>query len=152
MAAMTKGARIKAEVWQLWVRELISYFLEFVEFPPTNFPVFDDLPIDPTLLPMETIEVVAEDLRDYWGLSDGPVPHLVEVAENNGIVVARHSLSAETLDALSVWLEPEGFPLVVLNADKEVAVRSRMDLVNLDIYSYTVTLLKINCGSQRCSG
>jgi Zn-dependent peptidase ImmA (M78 family)/transcriptional regulator with XRE-family HTH domain len=130
MAATTKGARNKAEVWQLWVRELISYFLEFVEFPPTNIPAFDDLPSDPTLLPMEMVEAVAEDLRDYWNLSDGPVPNLIETAEKNGIVTVRHSLSAETLDALSAWLEPEGFPLVVLSADKDVSVRSRMDLAH----------------------
>jgi Zn-dependent peptidase ImmA (M78 family)/transcriptional regulator with XRE-family HTH domain len=130
MAATTKSARVKAEVWQLWVRELISYCLTFVEFPPLNFPPFDDIPIDPNFLSMETIEAIAEDLRDYWNCGDGPIPNLIETVEGNGTIVVRHDLSAETLDALSVWFEPEGFPLVVLNSDKNVYVRSRMDLAH----------------------
>ncbi|PWU12129.1 MAG: hypothetical protein C5B51_01230 [Terriglobia bacterium] len=130
MAATTKTARVKAEVWQLWVRELISYVLTFVEFPPVNFPVFEDLPIEATSIPFEMIESLAEDLRDYWNCGDGPIPNLVGVVESNGVVVLRHDLTAETLDALSIWLEPEGFPLVALNSEKGVYVRSRMDLAH----------------------
>src|SRR5262249_5990128 len=44
--------------------------------------------------------------------------------------VVRDYLEADTLDALSEWLEPEGIPFIVLNADKESAVRSRFDLAH----------------------
>jgi Zn-dependent peptidase ImmA (M78 family)/DNA-binding XRE family transcriptional regulator len=130
MATSTKGARAKAEVWQGWVRELVSYFLGFVEFPPSTFPTFEYLPLEPFLLPLSSVESYAEDLREYWRLGDGPIPNLIEVAENNGAIVLRHDFGVETLDALSVWFEPEGLPLVALNTEKNTAVRSRMDLAH----------------------
>ena len=130
MAAATKGARVKAEVWQLWVRELISYILEHVELPPLNFPSLPFVPPEPNMLGMDQIDIVAEEVRDFWKLGDGPIPNLVATAENNGAVIVRHTLDAETLDALSQWLRPEGFPIIVLNADKKVAVRSRLDVAH----------------------
>ena len=128
LASTTKTARNKAEAWKTWSRELIAYMAEFVEFPKSNFPIFDDLPPDPNLLDMEKIEVIAADVRDHLNLGEGPITNLVELAENNGAIVFRYGLGAETLDALSEWLQPENLPLVILNADKNVAVRSRLDL------------------------
>ena len=130
MASTTKTARSKAEVWQIWTRELISEVLEFVEFPVLNFPAFDDVPNDVTMLGTDLIEAIASEVRERWNLGDGPITNLVEVAERNGVIIVRHSLDAETLDALSAWLEPEGFPFVALNADKNVAVRSRADIAH----------------------
>ena len=127
MASTTKTARTKAEVWQTWARELISYVLQFIEFPAVTFPSFD-VPSSPNLLGMDRIEAIASDVREFWNLGEGPIPNLVEVSENNGAVILRHGMDAETLDALSEWLEPEDFPLIILNADKSVSVRSRLDL------------------------
>ncbi len=130
LASTTKTARTKAEVWKTWSRELIAYIAEFVEFSKPDFPCFDDIPADPQLLGMNRIEAAAADVREHWNLGDGPITNLVEAAENKGAVVFRHSLDAESLDALSEWLLPEGFPLIVLNADKNVSVRSRLDLAH----------------------
>ncbi|MCI0347943.1 MAG: XRE family transcriptional regulator [Acidobacteriales bacterium] len=130
MASATKTARNRAEVWQQWTRELVSYLFEFVEIPPTSFGNLEDVPADPHLLGMDKIEALAADARECWRLGDGPIPNLVETAENSGAIVARFSLNAETLDALSQWLEPERLPFIVLNADKDVSVRSRLDLAH----------------------
>jgi Zn-dependent peptidase ImmA (M78 family)/transcriptional regulator with XRE-family HTH domain len=130
LASTTKTARNKAEVWKMWSRELIAHVLEFVEFPNARFPSFNDLPSDPNLLGMDRIETIAMDVREHWKLGEGPITNLVETAENSGAVVFRYGLDAETLDALSEWLQPENFPLVILNADKSVAVRSRLDLAH----------------------
>jgi Zn-dependent peptidase ImmA (M78 family)/transcriptional regulator with XRE-family HTH domain len=130
LASTTKTARTKAEVWKTWSRELIMYITEFVEFPKPDFPYPDDVPTDPHLLGMTGIEVAAAEIRDHWNLGDGPITNLVEAAENKGAVVFRHSLDAESLDALSEWSRPEGIPLVVLNADKNICVRSRLDLAH----------------------
>jgi len=130
MASATKTARNRAEVWQQWTRELVSYLLEFVEIPPPSFDSLKDVPADPHLLGMDKIEALAADVRKYWRLGDGPIPNLVETVENNGAIVVRYSLNAETLDALSQWLQPERLPFIVLNADKNVAVRSRLDLAH----------------------
>jgi Zn-dependent peptidase ImmA (M78 family)/transcriptional regulator with XRE-family HTH domain len=130
MAAATKTARIKAQAWHLWVRELIAYILEHVELPPLNFPSLSSVPSEPNMLSMDQIDILAGEVRDFWKLGDGPIPNLVNVAENSGALILRHSFDAETLDALSQWLRPEGFPLIVLNADKNIGVRSRLDLAH----------------------
>jgi Zn-dependent peptidase ImmA (M78 family)/DNA-binding XRE family transcriptional regulator len=130
LASTTKTARNRAEVWKLWSRELIAYMLEFVELPEADFPSFTDLPSELRLLGVDRIEALAGEVREHWNLGDGPIANLVETAENNGAIVFRYSLDAETLDALSEWLQPENFPLIVLNSDKNVAVRSRLDLAH----------------------
>jgi Zn-dependent peptidase ImmA (M78 family)/transcriptional regulator with XRE-family HTH domain len=130
LASTTKTARIKADAWGSWIRELIHFLAEFVEIPRPNFPDFSDLPADPNMLDMPAIEVLAGKLREHWKLGQGPIPDLTAVAESNGVMVVRHALDASALDGQMEWLMPEGIPLVVLNADKRVAVRSRLDLAH----------------------
>jgi Zn-dependent peptidase ImmA (M78 family)/transcriptional regulator with XRE-family HTH domain len=130
MASATKTARTKAEVWQSWTRELLGYIGEFIEFPVVSFPTLPDLPEEPNKLGMASIEVIAGEVREFWNLGDGPIPNLTAVCESNGAMIVRQTLDAETLDALSSWLEPEDYPLIVLNADKRSAVRSRLDLAH----------------------
>ncbi len=129
MAAATKTARTKAEARQLWVRELICYLSEHIELPHANFPLLD-LPSDPTKIGMDQIELLAADLREFWKLGSGPIANLTNITELNGALIVRHSMDAETLDGLSEWLQPEGLPLVVLNSDKGISVRSRLDLAH----------------------
>ena len=128
LAATTKTSRLKAEARKTWSRELAAYVAEYVEFPAPDFPSLNDLQPDPHLIGMRDIESFANEVREHWNLGDGPIGNLVETAEHHGAIVLRHSLDAETLDALSEWLQPENFPLVVLNDDKKTAVRSRLDL------------------------
>jgi Zn-dependent peptidase ImmA (M78 family)/DNA-binding XRE family transcriptional regulator len=129
MAAATKTARTKAQVRHIWMREVVNYLSEFVEFPAVKFP-----PVahsgDPNSLSMEEVERTAAELRKLWNLGEGPIVNLVRTMENNGAMVLRHPLDAETLDALSGWAEPEGLPYVLLNSDKNCSVRSRLDLAH----------------------
>jgi len=48
--------------------------------------------------------------------------------ENNGAVVVRRRLNAETLDAFSIWVR--GRPFIVLSSDKNCAARSRFDIAH----------------------
>jgi Zn-dependent peptidase ImmA (M78 family)/transcriptional regulator with XRE-family HTH domain len=130
LASTTKTARTKAETWKTWSRELISHLAEFVEFPASDFHSTVHLPSHPSLIGMDMIESLASDVREQWNLGDGPLANLLETAENRGAVIFRYNLDSESLDALSEWLKPENLPLIVLNADKNVAVRSRLDLAH----------------------
>ncbi len=69
-------------------------------------------------------------MRAFWNLGDGPIVNVARVMENNGAIVLRHPLDADTLDALSGWAQPEGLPYVLLNSDKNCSVRSRLDLAH----------------------
>jgi Zn-dependent peptidase ImmA (M78 family)/DNA-binding XRE family transcriptional regulator len=129
MAATTKTARTKAQVRHTWMREVVNYLREYVEFPPVQFPPAA-FPNDPNMLSMEDAERAAAELRSFWKLGEGPIVNLVRTMENNGAMILRHPLDAETLDALSGWAEPEGLPYVLLNSDKDCSVRSRLDLAH----------------------
>src|ERR1700719_834962 len=89
LSAATKTARRKAETRHEWIRELVQYLSEYVDFPVVNFPV-DVSRADPTSLSMAEVEQTAAVLREYWKLGDGPIPNLVRVMEANGAIVVRH--------------------------------------------------------------
>jgi Zn-dependent peptidase ImmA (M78 family)/DNA-binding XRE family transcriptional regulator len=129
MSAATKGSRVRAERRLGWLQEIVGYLRQFLEFPRVNFPTFA-LPEDPTRISTEQIEESASQCRRFWGLADGPIPNVVRLLENNGAIVSRDALEAETLDAFSVWSSVDGLPYVVLNSEKESAVRSRYDVAH----------------------
>lgn len=129
MASATKGARERAEIRQLWIREGLDYLSEYLDFPAVNFPQ-DKYPDDPNFLSMEDVENAASELRDFWRLGNGPIVNLTRTMEHNGVSILRHPLDAETLDALSGWSQPENIPYVLLNSDKNCCARSRLDLAH----------------------
>ncbi len=122
--AATKAARLRAEWRYRWLQDIAAYAREYIELPPVNFPDFD-LPADPSAISDETIERIAREVRQFWGLRDGPISNVTWLLENNGAVIARDELGVEALDAFSGWLD--GTPYIVLGADKGSAVRSRLD-------------------------
>lgn len=127
LAAATKTARQRAIRRLGCLRnDICGYLRSVVEFPTCNFPKFD-LPDDPADLSFEDIEDFAAETRRFWKLGDGPISDMVLLLENNGSIVVRQELGAATLDAFSEWDESERRPYIVLNADKQSAVRSRFD-------------------------
>jgi Zn-dependent peptidase ImmA (M78 family)/transcriptional regulator with XRE-family HTH domain len=126
MSAATKAARVKAERRYAWLREIASYLREFITFPRVNLPVFD-VPDDPNKISPELIEEIASETRRYWKLGDGPISNIAWLLENQGVIVSRCELEAETLDAFSEWHVADNTPYIILGSDKNVAVRSRSD-------------------------
>lgn len=127
MSAATKSAREMAEEKFNWLLNFIALTEMFIEFPSVKFPDINP-PADPTRISNEYIEEVSFKVRHYWGLGDGPISNSVWLLENNGAIIVRRSLEAETLDAFSLWVA--GRPYIVLGADKNCAVRSRFDLAH----------------------
>lgn len=129
MSAATKSARTKAYRRYLWLRHITDYLQGFVVLPPVNFPQFE-LPDDPVKLSMNDIEQIAREVRSYWKLGIGPISDVVLLLENNGAIVARGAIGADTLDAFSEWDKVESRPYIFLGSDKESAVRSRFDVAH----------------------
>lgn len=124
MAATTKKARSQAEIKLKWLLRFLSTLEVFVEFPSVNLPEIL-LPHDPENLSSSQIEDIAQQVRKYWGLGDGPISNFVWLLENNGVIVVRMSLEADELDAFSIWVN--GRPFVILNSNKDSAARSRFN-------------------------
>jgi Zn-dependent peptidase ImmA (M78 family)/DNA-binding XRE family transcriptional regulator len=126
MSSATKSARSRAERRFDWLRDIVGYLSEFVAFPTPNFPVLR-LPADPLLLSNEEIEEAADAVRRDWGMRDDPIANMIRLLENQGAVIARDKLGAETLDGLSEFAVDEARPYIIVGTDKGSPVRWRFD-------------------------
>ena len=126
MSSATKSARARAERRFAWLRDIVRYLSEYVELPESNFPNLN-LPADPLHLSDEEIEDAATEVRHYWGLRDGPIANMVLLLENQGAVIARDQLGADTLDGLSEFVADDQRPYIIVGTDKGSPARWRFD-------------------------
>jgi Zn-dependent peptidase ImmA (M78 family)/DNA-binding XRE family transcriptional regulator len=126
LSSATKTARTRAERRYDWLQDIADYLRRFVEFTPVNVPTFD-FSSDPAAISDVDIEESAIAARRFWGLGDGPISNVLWLLENNGVLVSRHALGADTLDAFSQWGDSGRTPYVILGSEKGSAVRSRFD-------------------------
>jgi Zn-dependent peptidase ImmA (M78 family) len=125
MSSATKTARMRAEVKLTWLKEIVAYLRKYMDFPKLNIPAFP-LSADVEKLSLGDVEEIANECRNFYNLGDGPIPDMVLILENNGIIVTRGDMGAETLDAFS-QTPSDDQPYVFLGTDKSSAVRSRFD-------------------------
>ena len=126
MSAATKGARNRARHRLRWLQDIVTYASDFVALPDSNFPDLD-LPADPIMLSDTEIEQAAEDARRYWRMGDGPIANMILLLENQGAIVARDQLGADTLDGLSQFITEDERPYMVIGIDKGSPARWRFD-------------------------
>jgi len=127
LSSATKAARTKAEQRYAWLREIVSYVSRFVRFPTVDVPGSGLAWDDPTQIADVDVETVASQTRRSWRLGDAPVANMILLLEKYGVVVARHDLDSDKLDAFSEWNPEHDRPYVILNSAKASAVRSRFD-------------------------
>jgi Zn-dependent peptidase ImmA (M78 family)/DNA-binding XRE family transcriptional regulator len=124
MAAATAKSRKKSERRFDWLREILEYVEELVEFPAMDIPDFGIS--DPLRLSDADIETLANAARAHWNLGNGPIGNMVALLESRGIVVSRFALDSDHLD--SFCAHAADIPAyVVLNAEKSFAARLRID-------------------------
>jgi len=85
LRATTAKQRSRATSYteQLW--ELVSAIEEHVRLPIVDIPGFSGGEIAPGILPSEP-RAAAQSLRRVWQLGTGPIPHMVNLLEQHGIV------------------------------------------------------------------
>jgi Zn-dependent peptidase ImmA (M78 family) len=126
MSSATKTARIRAERWFEWLHNnVVPYIRQFVTLPKVTIPYYG-VP-DFHKLVNEDIESIASNIRHQWGLGDEPISNMTLLLENNGVIISRIELGADTLDAFSIWCSDDNTPYIILSSDKHSAVRSRLD-------------------------
>jgi Zn-dependent peptidase ImmA (M78 family)/transcriptional regulator with XRE-family HTH domain len=119
-----KIERDKTAAKLVFAHEIFQAASEQIEFPSVDIPVLPDVE-DYRLLSMSEIDRIADQVRAYWGLGDGPIDDLMTVIENAGIIVADDFLVSEKLDGVSRWFDER--PVMLLAKDKETGVRRRFD-------------------------
>lgn len=129
MSSATKSARARARARSRWLSDIVGYLSEYVLLPKPNFPQLD-ISSDSLLLSDADIEQAAEDVRRFWNMRDGPIANTVLLLENQGAVVARDALGAESLDGLSELGADDGRPHILVGIDKGTPVRWRFDVAH----------------------
>lgn len=124
LATATNTSRGQVAVRTEWMRRIVRYFEQYVDFPEVEIQETDKN----RQYTFEEIEKLAEHLRNNWGLGKGPIPNLTILMQNQGCFIARAGVHVTKSDACSNW--SDGRPYVFLTADKDVAVRSRFDLAH----------------------
>lgn len=109
-----------------WLQEISNVVQHYVELPPVDIP--DVLSGDTyTQLRDEDIERIALDLRQYWGLGDGPCTDVVKLLERVGFVVSVIEMGTSKLDGLCSWSPVDQRPHILLASDKMSFFRRQMD-------------------------
>lgn len=118
--------RDKAEARLGFVEAIEETLSEYVHLPDVDVPDLME-GRDFRTLRLDDIQRVANELRDYWDLGDGPIDDVLLVIENGGVVVAEDNIGSADLDGVSRWSEARQRPYILLARDKNVGVRRRFD-------------------------
>jgi hypothetical protein len=117
-------AQDEAEAYGQFVTEIAGLLEKVVELPETLLP---DLPVAPDEAGGSP-EEVAREARDFFGVTPGPIQHLVRLAERAGVVVVFSKPGIEAIDAYSLHTGTR--PIIVLNPVKDDYYRQRFDVAH----------------------
>lgn len=116
LSKMTKKEEsIQKEKTKL-IGKIFNFLDEYIEFPELNLPEFkEDL----------TIEDMAIQLREYWGIGEEPITDMIYLLEKNGIIVTSMDTNSDNIDGYSQQQNINGKKhfIVVLGNDKHSATR-----------------------------
>jgi Zn-dependent peptidase ImmA (M78 family)/transcriptional regulator with XRE-family HTH domain len=119
----TKTAKLEAAQYENLFADIYYYIDHYLDFHPAKIP-FDEN-IDYHSLSKDSIERIASEVRRAWGLGDGPIPDMIRLLENKGIMIAKIELPS-TLDAFSTWRHNR--PFIFLSDSSISCSRRRFNL------------------------
>ncbi|MGY2610245.1 XRE family transcriptional regulator [Bacillus pretiosus] len=94
---------------------------EYIDLPKENLPTLD--------VDNMSIEEMAVQAREFWGLGDKPIKNMVELLEINGIIVSTSRINVSEIDAYTQTRKINGSDVyfVVLGNDKGSRYRRQFD-------------------------
>ena len=124
LRSTTQIAQDEAEAYGRFTAEVAGLLETAVEFPELLLP---DLSIDATD-PNGDAETAAREARAFFQLPEGPVQHMVRLAERAGVVVVFSEPGVASIDAYSLTSSTR--PIIVLNPVKDDYYRQRFDVAH----------------------
>lgn len=123
-----KKMRDVFKVYINWTGELYLYISQYINLPELNMPKKTQ-----EAYAFEEINNIAQELRSYWKIGNGPISNLTLLLENNGFIISKTPLSGELVEACSQFYTNTNTelnrPMLFLTSSKS-AVRSRRDLAH----------------------
>ncbi len=124
-ASAHKQARERSQLYLAWLQEISDFFQEAMDWPEVNVPMLEA--DDCRLISDEEIEDIARECREAWKLGSAPIPNVIQVMENAGIICTRATLGHVKMDGVSHVSVLNGRPYVLIAEDKANAIRNRFD-------------------------
>ena len=117
-------AQDEAGAYGQFVAEITGLLEKVVELPETLLPDFPVAPDEADASPEE----VAREAREFFGVTPGPIRHVVRLAERAGVVVVFSEPGISAIDAYSLHTGTR--PIIVLNPVKDDYYRQRFDVAH----------------------
>ncbi|WP_367625383.1 helix-turn-helix domain-containing protein [Labrys neptuniae] len=108
-----------------WLEDITAVAAHYAFLPEVDLPDFLN-GVSYRSLRNEDLETVAQAARDHWGIGLRPIPNIVTLLEQVGVVVASETMETSQLDGLSRW-GSDGRPYVMLATDKQSFARRQFD-------------------------
>lgn len=89
----------------------------YITFPELNLPKIDS--------EKQTIEEIAQNLRNHWEIGNQPIDDIIYLLEKNGIIVTTYKTNTNDIDAYSQLNENKY--IIVLSNNKNSAARRQFD-------------------------
>ena len=125
MASTTQAVRRRTCGRLNWAEDIAIVLQEWLDLPSVDLPQLDVS--DYHDIRDADIERIATECRQHWNLGMGPIADILLVLENAGICVVKEEVGSIAMDGLSHWSEADQRPYVLVAADKDTCVRSRLD-------------------------
>lgn len=137
-SSATKRDRIAASKKMQYVAGLYDILLQKIDFPQMNLPktnnidILDDMQDCDSDEVISKIEMLASEVRKYWGIGEGPVDNLQYLLESNGIIVTGFKDGGNHIDAYSqqVFVENKKVFIVALALGNKPLERLRFDMAH----------------------
>lgn len=125
MSSTTKAVRERTEVRMRWAQNISLGLQKWVDLPELHLPYIDTK--DYRSITNSDIEKIAATCRAEWEIGNGPIPDLLLVLENAGIIVIKEEVGCYEMDGLSNWSLADNRPYIYISQDKDSCVRSRLN-------------------------
>lgn len=125
LLSANKNARLQQIVKIKHLAIIYEILNNYLEFPQLNLPDVSEFLTQDEI----NYELLAESVREYWGIASKPIDDFPYLLEKNGIIVTSYPVSQDNIDAYSQKINVEGNDkfIIVLSDDKNSAVRSNFD-------------------------
>ena len=137
LLSTTKSDRLAQKIRLEFIAQIYETLFDYVDFPMSNIPEFnfvDNSTNYDIASPDEVkqIEQIAMEVRNSWGLGDGPIKDLKYTLEANGIVVAFIDPKSEEISAFSQKIAVNDYYIyfVVLANNGRSKDRARFDMAH----------------------
>lgn len=121
------GIRNMIRVRCEWAGRYREYLDKKLFLPHLDIPNLDLL-LNKETLTDQDIETLADTLRTYWGLGNGPIENLVYTLEKKGFIIASSSVDNVKVDACSKYCGSS--PVIFLGSGDKSACRIRFSLAH----------------------